>query len=121
MNYISEETFEKIYKLGHYYNPANRHYNSQGTVNCDKCAKTNLNVSIGWEKYDLCLQCISEMSNQIKFKEIPTSPYTPFAPFAPFAPPPPSFAKFTPSPNVGFREMRDVSVQSTKDTDNESF
>lgn len=54
---LSQHEILDILKQGRYYFPANKHYNFQGTVNCDRCYKQNIVASIGYLDYDLCLDC----------------------------------------------------------------
>lgn len=68
--------FINIAKNGEYYYPANKHYNSTGYVTCDRCAKTNICACIGYESYDLCLDCVLvviKSSNSFQ-KNIQTQP-----------------------------------------------
>lgn len=60
---INKDTMMKIYKYGTYYNPATKHYKDSVNITCDKCSRSNLNVAIGLESYDMCLECINEISN----------------------------------------------------------
>ena len=56
-----EKHYYKIYKYGKYYNPSRLHYvgATSGDVGCDRCMKEDLPACIGWQDYDLCLQCIA--------------------------------------------------------------
>lgn len=74
---ISQETFILVCKRGTYYNPAKKHYEDKSNnVICDRCCKHNLNVCIGYEKYDLCLNCteevikINEQNSKFKIRSI---------------------------------------------------
>ena len=62
---LEQQNYIDIYKNGTYYNPAHKHYpkqdRSQTNVVCDRCQKTNLGSSIGWQDYDLCLECTSKV------------------------------------------------------------
>jgi len=58
MNY---ENMLLVIKHGVYYNPANKHYSYKGFVTCNRCFKTNLDVCIGFNEYDLCLNCLQEI------------------------------------------------------------
>jgi hypothetical protein len=51
-----------VYNNGTYYNPAWKHYGHKTNVVCDRCKTTQLKVCIGWNKYDLCMQCIDDVS-----------------------------------------------------------
>src|SRR5437868_7628311 len=62
---MSEQTLKDIVNYGTYYNPASNHYNNGGTVTCDRCKKTDLDICIGWEKYDLCLPCVEKVKNNM--------------------------------------------------------
>ncbi len=66
---IDKKTMIKIWKYGTYYNPASKHYGNGGNIMCDKCYKDNLNMCIGYEDHDLCLNCVEDI-NKIKQKMI---------------------------------------------------
>jgi hypothetical protein len=51
-----------IYSKGKYYNPAWSHYGRHTNVVCDRCKSSQLKVCIGWEKYDLCMKCVDQLS-----------------------------------------------------------
>ena len=76
---LDKETMIKVYKFGSYYNPASNHYGNAANVVCDRCFKDNLDISIGWQTYDLCLQCINviniELKNKSPCKPTPGKPY----------------------------------------------
>jgi hypothetical protein len=56
---------ENTFKFGKYYNPATDHYNNSNTsVVCDRCHRTNLKISIGLDETDLCLTCINDISHK---------------------------------------------------------
>jgi len=76
---LDKETMIKVYKFGSYYNPASNHYGSTANVVCDRCYKNNLDISIGWQTYDLCLVCTNEINNELKSK----SHYQPITPAKP--------------------------------------
>jgi len=67
---INKETMMNIYNYGTYYNPASKHYNLGVSTNivCDRCQKNYLDISIGWQTFDLCLSCINTISNNINKK-----------------------------------------------------
>lgn len=74
--YLCDNTIEKIYKSGQYYNPAVSHYWEQGylitdntIISCDKCHRTSLDVCIGLEDFDLCLECITKISCEKRKKK----------------------------------------------------
>ena len=73
---LDRETTIKIFKNGTYYNPASSHYNTDTSVICDRCKRTNLDMCIGYDTYDLCLQCIQDISLQLKKQ--PVSPQKSF-------------------------------------------
>lgn len=51
--------FRNVVLCGTYYNPANKHYDLKGVVNCDRCHRQNLNVCIGSDdNVDLCMDCV---------------------------------------------------------------
>lgn len=61
---LSQETTINIVKNGTYYCPASKHYNNQSlNVVCDRCRKTNLDMCIGLDTYDLCLSCVQDVSS----------------------------------------------------------
>ena len=55
--------FKRVVEEGKYYYPAQNHYPelNQGSVNCDRCRKTNLIACIGLDQCDLCLDCVSSI------------------------------------------------------------
>lgn len=76
--------FIDIYKLGTFYNPAYKHYAGDANINnlnnnnnnnnskiaieniiCDRCNKDNLLSCIGYQNFDLCLQCILEIETNM--------------------------------------------------------
>ena len=79
---LSQSTFEQIIKYGVYYNPASKHYASFGESNvaCDKCHKSNLNVCIGYQNYDLCVSCVQKI-NESSSNKIFNKPLTSKSPF----------------------------------------
>ena len=54
---------------GVYYYPANRHYNQNVDVGCDRCGDIPISACLGWEddddEYDLCLKCATEVENYL--------------------------------------------------------
>lgn len=61
---LSQDMMVKILKNGTYYFPATKHYNNNSTsVLCDRCRRTDLNMCIGLDTYDLCLPCIQDVSH----------------------------------------------------------
>lgn len=61
-----DNKFVNIVKHGTYFSPANKHYGGNGTVVCDRCAKTNLKICIGYGSDDMCLECVSVVSNKMQ-------------------------------------------------------
>ena len=61
-----------IFYKGKFYNPAWTHYGKQTNISCDKCKRNNLTVCIGWEAFDLCMDCVSSLDNLLN-KPVPTS------------------------------------------------
>jgi len=59
---IDSNTMKAICKNGTYYNPAWKHYNMETNVVCDKCFRDNLVMCIGYKEYDLCLNCVQDIS-----------------------------------------------------------
>lgn len=60
-----EEHLKNTCLYGIYYNPAEKHYAKECDVICDKCFRHNLDVSIGWETYDLCLKCAQSINKYL--------------------------------------------------------
>lgn len=76
-----DNKFISIVKYGTYYFPANEHYGGQGYVTCDRCAKNKLNACIGYDSEDLCLNCVTVITNSILEFNVPTpNPPLPFRP-----------------------------------------
>ena len=68
MNIIMDRNAtQSVYKYGTYYNPASRHYgdNLATNVSCDRCHRSHLDVCIGWQTFDLCLQCMTEINRMM--------------------------------------------------------
>lgn len=59
-------TLVNIYYFGNYYNPADKRYYPGASVRCDRCLKNNIDICVGWDRYDLCLTCISDINAHIK-------------------------------------------------------
>jgi len=61
MNTFVDDNSFNVYRYGTYYNPAFRQYNLTTMVNviCDRCHKNYLNVCIGWNNKNLCLECVN--------------------------------------------------------------
>lgn len=74
-NSITKENMLNLCKYGTYYNPATKHYNNNANVVCDRCFRNNLDACIGWQTYDLCLQCVNTVNNDPLSK--PTKPSEP--------------------------------------------
>ena len=76
---LDRDTMIKVYKYGTYYNPASKHYGGEETTNvvCDRCYKDHLDVCIGWQTHDMCLQCIHEISRELKKTKTPYFPPNP--------------------------------------------
>lgn len=64
---------EHIFKNGTYYNPATKHYDFQGIVNCDRCHRKNISVCIGYKDSDLCMRCVSYIEEKIAEEKINNS------------------------------------------------
>lgn len=56
--------FQDLIKYGVYYNPASKHYGFKGSVNCDRCHKSNIQSSIGYNNLDLCMSCVCSVEKQ---------------------------------------------------------
>jgi hypothetical protein len=50
-----------IITYGSYYYPATSHYTRSCTVMCDRCKKTNISACIGYNNFDLCLECVDKV------------------------------------------------------------
>jgi len=61
MNTFVDDNSFNVYRYGTYYNPAFRQYNLTTMVNviCDRCHKNYLNVCVGWNNKNLCLECVN--------------------------------------------------------------
>ena len=74
-SFHNQQSFASTYYFGTFYQPANLHYSGSGSVNCDKCQRTNLKSCIGYQNYDLCLECITQVEkiivNSDKFQYLP--------------------------------------------------
>uniref|UniRef100_A0A6C0C8Z7 Uncharacterized protein n=1 Tax=viral metagenome TaxID=1070528 RepID=A0A6C0C8Z7_9ZZZZ len=64
-----DENLRNICLYGTYYNPADNHYGRKCDVICDRCFRHNLDISIGWQKLDLCLKCVQIINDQLKQPE----------------------------------------------------
>lgn len=64
---ISDKIFQQICDHGTYFNPAWKHYGEPGNIICDKCRKNNLDICIGYQDKDLCLECVMEINKSKKF------------------------------------------------------
>ena len=64
-----DQIFQNIRNHGTYYLPAWKHYGKYVYVKCDRCGRNNLPESYGWDKYDLCIQCIDDISNDMPLTE----------------------------------------------------
>lgn len=73
----SQKTYEYTVKYGTYYYPASKHYPSMMNpiVQCDRCKRNHLSVCIGWEEYDMCLECVSKVQQMIR--DPPRNPIRP--------------------------------------------
>lgn len=58
---INKGEFMGLIRNGIYYNPATKHYGQEGIVFCDLCKKQDLSICIGYDSYDLCLQCVQQV------------------------------------------------------------
>lgn len=66
---LTRSEIKSVLKYGKFYYPATSHYNKIIIkVYCDRCYKSNLKASIGFEKKDLCLECVNEIINNEKSK-----------------------------------------------------
>src|SRR5271154_5824803 len=58
-----DHIYQNVCQYGQFYNPACSHYGyNSANVVCDKCKKHHLDVCVGYDKYDLCLKCVQEIS-----------------------------------------------------------
>lgn len=77
MDTISFSKASKILSKGSFYNPASLHYPKVANpqVACDYCRRDKLAVSVGYKKYDLCMQCVDRLSSNAKsWRSLPTAP-----------------------------------------------
>ena len=76
-----DTVIKNVYKYGKYYNPAWTHYRrDDANVSCDRCHRTQLKVSIGWDKYDLCMDCVDKLS-MLYIQDVNPDPMTSTATF----------------------------------------
>lgn len=68
--FMNQLTNHEIVCNGTFYYPANKHYNGQGTVTCDRCGQENLDVCVGYEKMDLCLSCVDSITKDMKNRHL---------------------------------------------------
>jgi hypothetical protein len=55
-----------ILERGAFYYPAGLHYGNPDTaVTCDRCRRTNLRCSIGFDRFDYCLPCVETVANSL--------------------------------------------------------
>lgn len=59
--YPTEDDLIQVYKLGRYFNPASESYG----VSCDRCKRENLSSCISYTNFDLCMQCVTDIENNI--------------------------------------------------------
>lgn len=62
----SESQMNEIVQKGVYYYPATSHYVRPCTVTCDRCMRTNLDASIGYNNLDLCMTCVATIAENLK-------------------------------------------------------
>lgn len=65
---MKNSKFSKVLKEGSYYNPANLHYGSEGTVSCDRCKREDISMCIGNSKNDLCMECVCTIEKELESK-----------------------------------------------------
>ena len=60
---------EKIILNGKFYCPAYTHYGSNPLMNikCDSCFRNQLRVSVGYQDYDLCVNCVEHIAAKMNF------------------------------------------------------
>ena len=77
-----ETTYKYIIKYGTYYFPAEKHYQDyryQLVVQCDRCRRDRLTSCLGWENYDLCMECVPQVERMIlRSQMVPQSPQDTF-------------------------------------------
>lgn len=61
---------ENIILNGKIYCPAYTHYGSNPLMNikCDKCFRNQLKVSVGYQDYDLCMNCVEHIASKMNYK-----------------------------------------------------
>lgn len=59
--------YDNILTKGIKYSPANTHYPDKPNciVNCDRCMRNDLDESYGYDNYDLCLTCYTQIKDPI--------------------------------------------------------
>lgn len=60
--------FENCVRYGKYFYPAVAHYYPGSIVQCDKCLRTNLRASIGYQDIDLCLSCAMHVEMNMQYQ-----------------------------------------------------
>ncbi len=66
---------DSLAKNGKYYSPAHTHYLNEGQMNnnnkpnisCDRCSKEHLIECVGFDKIDLCLECVEQIAPTLNF------------------------------------------------------
>ncbi len=65
---LVDPNIKNVFLNGKFYNPANKHYNNGGTVNCDYCKEKDIKQCIGIEDegLDLCMKCVGTLDKLLK-------------------------------------------------------
>ena len=63
-----------VVKFGTFYNPASNHYANSLKVVCDRCKHNGLITCVGWQRFDLCLKCVEEVTTLDKTKDVSPKP-----------------------------------------------
>jgi hypothetical protein len=58
--------YKAVIERGVFYYPAGRHYgNPSASVVCDRCKRSGIPASIGFDRYDLCLPCVDTVATRL--------------------------------------------------------
>ena len=62
-NYRMENVpFNNVIDYGKFYYPAWKHYKVPSVVTCDCCWRQNLLCCVSYDKFDLCMSCVDELT-----------------------------------------------------------
>ena len=64
---MNHNDYLNIIKNGKFYFPASAHYNYESSnVQCDRCFRNDLSISIGYMDRDLCLNCAEIIADKLR-------------------------------------------------------